>query len=122
MLKMISGLMAIILRRLAASVAPGIAKTPVSELRRSIVSKLESNMKTQRETFKKGDRVTSGWIKCSDRLPLRGEVVATKIDDADGCRNEGTLKRGSGRLWFLSDNSMYVYYTPTHWRPLPTSV
>jgi hypothetical protein len=42
-------------------------------------------------------------------------VVETKIDDACGCRNEGTLKR-KGRLWWFPDGSMYVYYTPTHWR------
>jgi len=41
-------------------------------------------------------------------------VVWTKIDDADGVRNEATLKR-SGRLWFTPDGAMYVYYTPTHW-------
>lgn len=45
-----------------------------------------------------------------------GVVVETKIDDWRGVRNEGRLKR-SGRLWFLPDGSMYVYYTPTHWRP-----
>lgn len=22
------------------------------------------------------------------------------------------------RLWFFPDMSMYVYYVPTHWRPL----
>ena len=24
-----------------------------------------------------------------------------------------------GRLWFFPDGSMYVYYTPTHWRDQP---
>lgn len=38
----------------------------------------------------------------------------TKIDDADGIRNEQELKL-VGKLWFLPDGSMYVYYTPTHW-------
>lgn len=42
-------------------------------------------------------------------------LVMTKIDDADGCRNEQTLKR-QGRLWWTADGGMYVYYTPTHWR------
>ena len=46
-----------------------------------------------------------------------GVIVATKIDDDQGCRNEGRLKR-LGRLWFFPDESMYVYYTPTHWREL----
>ena len=43
--------------------------------------------------------------------------VMTKIDDGAGCRNEQPLKR-QGRLWWFSDGSMYVYYTPTHWMPL----
>ena len=43
--------------------------------------------------------------------------VETKIDDKDGARNEQTLVR-RGRLWFLPDMSMYVYYRPTHWRPV----
>jgi hypothetical protein len=44
-----------------------------------------------------------------------GEVVETKIDDGNGERNVQPLKR-SGNLWFI-DGGMYVYYTPTHWRP-----
>ncbi len=55
------------------------------------------------------------WNKTSDRLPDDGVVVETKIDTEDGCRNASTLKR-KGSLWFLPDDSMYVYYTPTHWR------
>lgn len=46
-----------------------------------------------------------------------GKTVMTKIDDAAGCRNEHALRR-SGNLWFVPDGSMYVYYRPTHWRPL----
>lgn len=45
-------------------------------------------------------------------------VVMTKIDEADGCRNEQQLVR-QGRMWFLKDKSMYAYYVPTHWRPIP---
>lgn len=45
-------------------------------------------------------------------------VVLTKISDADGDRNEQELQR-DGRLWFLPDHSMYVYYTPTHWKLRP---
>ncbi len=44
-------------------------------------------------------------------------VVRTIISDADGLRNDQTLKR-KGRLWWFPDGSMYVYYTPTHWEPL----
>lgn len=43
--------------------------------------------------------------------------METKIDDSNGCRNVQKLKR-KGRLWFFPDGSMYVYYTPTHWRQL----
>lgn len=50
----------------------------------------------------------------TDTAPENVEVM-TKIDDADGVRNEFTLKR-SGNLWFYPDGSMYVYYTPTHWK------
>lgn len=44
------------------------------------------------------------------------EIVLTKIDDADGVRNEQPLIRHRN-LWFFTDESMYVYYRPTHWRP-----
>ncbi len=52
----------------------------------------------------------------SCRAP-EGVVVRTMIADANGVRNECTLKR-SGNLWWIPDGSMYVYYTPTHWAPL----
>ncbi|MEX3933332.1 hypothetical protein AB4Y32_16265 [Paraburkholderia phymatum] len=45
--------------------------------------------------------------------------ILTKIDDKDGERNEQSLIR-KGRLFFFPDESMYVYYTPTHWKPMPT--
>jgi hypothetical protein len=46
------------------------------------------------------------------------QVVMTKLDDEHGERNIGPLKR-IGRLWYTPDGSMYVYYTPTHWAPIP---
>ena len=55
------------------------------------------------------------WIKTSDELPPENIVVETKIDDGHGVRNQTKLKR-KGRLWFFPDDSMYVYYTPTHWK------
>lgn len=61
---------------------------------------------------------TAWWISLSSSLPPEGKVVQTKIDDTAGCRNEANLIR-KGNLWFFSDMSMYVYYTPTHWRNLP---
>ncbi len=55
------------------------------------------------------------WIKVSDELPPEKEEVDTKIHDVHGCRNEQPLRR-RGNLFFFPDWSMYVYYTPTHWR------
>lgn len=57
----------------------------------------------------------SEWIRTADRVPDDGVIVHTKIDNTEGLRNEQKLKR-QGRLWFFPDGSMYVYYTPTHWR------
>ena len=42
-------------------------------------------------------------------------VVLTKIEDERGLRNVQRLRR-HGNLWFFPDNSMYVYYYPTHWQ------
>ena len=61
---------------------------------------------------------SDNWIPLTERLPENHIVVDTKIHDESGVRNEQPLKR-AGRLWFLEDGSMYVYYTPTHWRPTP---
>lgn len=55
------------------------------------------------------------WLSASLIPPEQGLVVMTKIDDEKGARNEQLLKR-RGRLWFFPDDSMYVYYTPTHWK------
>lgn len=46
-----------------------------------------------------------------------GVEVNTKLMDGMGSRNEQTLKR-KGSLWWFPDGSMYVYYTPTHWKPM----
>jgi hypothetical protein len=59
----------------------------------------------------------SDWIECRKQLPENHVVVMTKIDDEKGPRNEQPLKR-QNNLWFYPDGSMYVYYTPTHWRSL----
>ena len=56
-----------------------------------------------------------GWKSCADELPKDGLVVETIIHDERGTRNETKLKR-QGRLWFFPDGSVYVYYTPTHWK------
>jgi len=61
----------------------------------------------------------SNWISTKDQLPEEGVVVDTKISNDEGTRNNQQLKR-KGSLWFFPDESMYVYYTPTHWK-LPSS-
>ena len=64
--------------------------------------------------------VESQWGPIADAggyLAPAGDVVWTKIHDESGERNVALLRR-SGNLWFFPDGSMYVYYTPTHWKPL----
>jgi hypothetical protein len=63
------------------------------------------------------DPTAGGWIDCALQLPPDGKEVRTKVHDLLGKRNEQTLKR-RGVLWFIPSESVYVYYTPTHWRPL----
>lgn len=46
-----------------------------------------------------------------------GVLVLTVIHDRLGVRNQQPLMR-RGRLWFVASGEMYVYYTPTHWKPL----
>lgn len=50
-----------------------------------------------------------------------GELVQTKIEDEFGERNHQSLRK-CGSLWYIVDKHgedlMYVYYRPTHWRPL----
>lgn len=58
----------------------------------------------------------TGWRKVTRYdLPPDSLVVWTKIHDEHGARNEQKLKR-MGNLWFVPDGSVYVHYTPTHWR------
>lgn len=57
----------------------------------------------------------NAWISTRASLPPEDLEVETKIDDEKGCRNEQSLVRHRG-LWFFPDMSMYVYYSPTHWR------
>lgn len=42
-----------------------------------------------------------------------GVELLTRIEDEHGVRNEQRLVKRDG-LWWLADESMYVYYTPTH--------
>lgn len=55
------------------------------------------------------------WKATKDELPEEGVPVETMIADGDGVRNETILKRRKS-LWFFPDDSMYVYYRPTHWK------
>jgi hypothetical protein len=57
------------------------------------------------------------WYNVKTELPPAHVIVETKIDDANGIRNEQKLQR-IGNLWYYPDASMYVYYTPTHWRAI----
>jgi hypothetical protein len=59
---------------------------------------------------------TKTWISIKDELPPNGQIVHTRIDDGKGIRNKAELVRDNN-LWFFPDYSMYVYYTPTHWKP-----
>lgn len=57
------------------------------------------------------------WKRCLAEVPPDGKVVNTKIEDERGTRNEALLVRHGG-LWYFPDNSMYVYYIPTHWHEI----
>lgn len=71
-------------------------------------------------TRKRESKTMSAW-QTIDTAP-RGELVMTKIHDEEGERNVTALKSPrNGRLWFLPDGTVYVYYTPTHWRPMGTA-
>ena len=66
-----------------------------------------------------GEKIMNEWRLITDTEPALGQIVETKIDgDGRGERNIQMLKRTgiNGRLWFYPDDSMYVYYRPTHYR------
>lgn len=46
--------------------------------------------------------------------PPNNIVLNTKISVDGQDRNVQKLKF-DGKLWWIPDGSMYVYYTPTHW-------
>jgi len=54
------------------------------------------------------------WKKISQTPPPIDTVINTKIDDGISVRNEQRLIF-DGKMWWLKDKSMYVYYKPTHW-------
>lgn len=55
------------------------------------------------------------WLETSKFESPHDEIVMTKIHDSKGERNNGFLKR-RGKLWWTTDDGMYVYYTPTHFK------
>jgi len=54
------------------------------------------------------------WISTGQKLPEQHFVVETK--SPSGMIQDLKLV---GKLWYFPDGSMYVYYTPTHWREKP---
>jgi hypothetical protein len=62
--------------------------------------------------------MSDNWLPASEAP--EGVIVETKIHDDLGVRNVTPPKR-QRRLWFFPDSSMYVYYMPTHYRPVVTS-
>lgn len=55
------------------------------------------------------------WIRTDEQLPPEGVPVDTKLDDEYGIRNKQPLVYQNNLFWHV-DKSMFVYYTPTHWR------
>ena len=51
------------------------------------------------------------WNRPDEKLPPEGVVV-----DTMNSHGQVTQLKRSGRLWFVPDGSMYVYYEPMFWR------
>lgn len=56
--------------------------------------------------------MSKDWIRPQDELPPDGVIV----DCINSVGHVHRLKR-QGRLWFVPDGSMYVYYEPKFWQP-----
>ena len=56
------------------------------------------------------------WKETSKELPKENTIVETKLEEKDISRKTIVKLARKGNLWFREDMSMYVYYTPTHWR------
>lgn len=57
----------------------------------------------------------SEWNDAQGLHAPEDQILWTMISDERGVRNVQLLRR-KGRLWFVPDMSMYVYYAPTHWK------
>ncbi len=55
--------------------------------------------------------MSTNWKPASEAP--EGVVVETRVNDGEVTK----LKRRK-RLWFVPDGTMYVYFTPTHYRPV----
>lgn len=55
------------------------------------------------------------WNRTNEVNPPENTLLLTKVDHQNCSKNEQRLIK-KGNLWWLEDMSMYVYYTPTHWK------
>lgn len=63
-----------------------------------------------------GEAIGNRWRPIS--TAPEGVAVQTMICNVSGERRNVQNLTRHGRLWFFPDGKMYVYYTPTHWKPL----
>lgn len=94
----------------------GSEKTP-GEARDAVIDRL-GDAETDRHRLANLVSTTvsaGGWMP-SDTAP-QGELVEATIIDEVGHRPVERLRR-SGRLWFVPDGTTYVYWSPSHWRPV----
>lgn len=82
-------------------------------------SALFSSRRQAREMWNRRECRDVDWMSINS-APL-DTLVMTKIDDSAGERNVQPMKmtkrsEDSRPLWWAGD--MYVYYTPTHWKPM----
>lgn len=54
------------------------------------------------------------WKQITSAVP-KNTILFTCIWNEQGLRNEQNLIF-DGKLWWTEDKSMYVYYTPTHYK------
>lgn len=86
----------------------------------AIRNKMSDERRAAIRSLIKEDGQMSDWNPI-DTAP-EGVEIETKIDDGDGIRNVQTLVKRTripGKtcpMFWYPDGSMYVYYTPTHWR------
>jgi hypothetical protein len=58
--------------------------------------------------------IEARWIPYGERLPEKNQKI-------EWLTPHGETVRGTycgGVIWFPEGSSMYIYYTPTYWRPL----